>query len=562
MKSSFSQKITLYKIDSADKKIISDLHIKFPEKSNPNLFFTLLDIKKTFQKRGYIFSSIDSLKETKDSLYLHVFLGKKVDSLILIDSSNTNMKQNLSSLKEINQYLDNMLRNYNDSGYFLATVSLNSCKYSYGNYVCKMELDKGAKYRLDSIEFESESKDINIGFLKEVLNWDKIDFKHSTLSSIEKKLREITFLEIKESLQIKIEDSFAIIKVKVKEQKLNQFNAFLGILPNSYNTNDVTITGDVTLALKNIMKRGIELNLNWQKPQTSSQFLFTSASVPYLFKTRLGASALFSIEKFDTSFVRVIYDLGLNYRFSYNKIIQLFYKKQLSTILYDDTSFKITNKLPKILDYTYNQFGIQFKYAMTDRNLFPRKGLILDFVSSIGIKSIIKSNLIDNAIDAMGNSYSRLYDSIPLSNTVFYLSLNAENYILLSKRITLKSSINSKMLLSSNISNNEMFAFGGYRKPRGFDDNIFLSPYYSTLSNEFQYYFSEYFFTNVFIDVANYKDILASSFSTNTPISMGAGISIKTRGGIANVSLAYGKMSQQDFELKNGKIHFGYVSTF
>lgn len=555
-----AQKKVLINIDSIDFPIINKFKIDFPKNIDDKLLSKFRTARDVLKRNGYIFNSIDSINNTDSNLIFKLFIGQRIDKFHLISNNSNNIQ--INSLLEFNQYLDSELKNYNDSGYFLAQISIDTCFLLNKEYQCSLNVKKGLHFTLDSIVFESNANEINIPFIKQILNLDKANVSFNTISELEKRINSINFLEFEEAPYVKITDSLAIIYVKVREQKLNQFNAFVGILPNAYNSKEISITGDVTLSLKNLLKRGIELSLNWQKPQSSSQFLFTNVSVPYLFKTPLGSSLLFSLEKFDTSFVRLIYEIGLNYKINYNQMVTFFYKKQSSSILNEDSSFKITNSLPKNIDYSYSQFGIQYKYSTIDRILFTRKGFILDATTSLGIKNIQKNNFIIQSYDQFGNSYSRLYDSINLTSSIFYLSLNLEKYILLSKRITYKTSILSKMLFSPNTSNNEMYTFGGYRKPRGFDDNSFISPYFITISNEFHFYFSDFFYTNLFIDVTNYKNILIKEFSTLTPIGFGAGISLKTKGGIANVSIAYGKFNDQNIEFKNGKIHFGYVSTF
>jgi hypothetical protein len=44
--------------------------------------------------------------------------------------------------------------------------------------------------------------------------------------------------------------------------------------------------------------------------------------------------------------------------------------------------------------------------------------------------------------------------------------------------------------------------------------------------------------------------------------STGIGMSFETKGGLFNISYAFGAQGNQGIRLKNSKIHFGYVSYF
>jgi hypothetical protein len=46
------------------------------------------------------------------------------------------------------------------------------------------------------------------------------------------------------------------------------------------------------------------------------------------------------------------------------------------------------------------------------------------------------------------------------------------------------------------------------------------------------------------------------------PYSVGLGMSFETKSGQFNISYAVGTMQKQDIQLKNSKIHFGYVNYF
>jgi outer membrane translocation and assembly module TamA len=49
---------------------------------------------------------------------------------------------------------------------------------------------------------------------------------------------------------------------------------------------------------------------------------------------------------------------------------------------------------------------------------------------------------------------------------------------------------------------------------------------------------------------------------SNGYLGAGGGLSFETKGGIFNISYAVGKRDDLNFDIKQSKIHFGYVSIF
>jgi hypothetical protein len=221
-------------------------------------------------------------------------------------------------------------------------------------------------------------------------------------------------------------DSSIHCKIPLISRKINQLNAIVGLLPNAYKSNELQLTGDISLHLFNLFNRGVETSFQWQKSQSNTQFLTLKCNVPYLFQTNLGALFGLNLEKFDTAYLRLTVELGMKYNLEYNKYFVLNYWYQSSTILSLDNSFIAQRKLPSIQDYASYQFGISYYHKNTDKYLFPRKGTNMDVSFRIGEKSIEKNSNVMAAKDQNGNSLKYLYDSINLKNTILYLQFNFE----------------------------------------------------------------------------------------------------------------------------------------
>ena len=97
---------------------------------------------------------------------------------------------------------------------------------------------------------------------------------------------------------------------------------------------------------------------------------------------------------------------------------------------------------------------------------------------------------------------------------------------------------------------------------RGFDEDAIYSPFYSLFTLEYHFLLSKntYFYT--FGDMALVEDARFNNGTLDTPFGFGIGAALETKGGIFSLSYALGKQFDNKIELRNGKIHFGYINLF
>jgi len=522
-----------------------------------------LQILRKLRKKGYLLSSIDTVGEN-----YQLYLGEKITHFNLrIDEKSQKLGLpeivKVSDANQIETETKKILNKIVDKGYFKAQVDLDSCSMQSSDFQCKLSIDLGKKHFFDSLFIEGENQYIHRIFAKNLLkHYQKKPFSFTTLDQIKSDIDNIPYFELAQPLDLVFNDTMVNLLVSIKPRKNNQINAFLGILPNAYNSSQFEFTGDVTLALNNLFNRGVRFQLNWQKPISGNQFLNLESEIPFLFKTPIGASFKFGLEKFDSSFLRIQYNLGASYQIDSRTKFTFYYNYQGSLSLRVDSSFKTTNQLPSILDYSYNQVGVSFQYRNTDAFFFPRKGWIIESSFSFGIKEWLPNNYIINAVDANGNSYKRLYDSIGLTNSIIYLQSRVEKYFKLSNRYTYKTSLFTKGIFGKNIASNELFTFGGNRMPRGFDDHFFRSSFYTSVSQEFQYFLTSSIQLMTFFDLTAFKNSSVGTNSYELPYGFGLGLAYRGKGSILNFSMGYGKYSQNPIAFNNAKVHFGYVAVF
>lgn len=476
------------------------------------------------------------------------------------DSNESVFQKNTNSYEDLNEEIKKFLYSQYQDGYNNITFTIDTFYQLNKRLIIKSRTQRGIKHNLRSIKFYSDDKKLDLPFIYRIAFSDKLELKRMSLDEMKERINSISFVEIADEPSIKSSDSTYDVYVSLKERKNNQFNALLGVLSSAYGSDKVILTGDAVIKFNNLFQRGISFDLNWQKTITSSQFLFLKGTYPYLFNTPFGLGTTFSLESIDSQYLRIMFNVNLEYSLDWDQAILMSYRRQSSTISHIDRLEVLNGRLPKSLDYDINQFGIGYRWKRLDKPNFSRRGFNMEVLSFIGTKTILPNQSIGEILDNNGLSMKRLYDSINLEQNNFSYSLLLDIYSPISRKIGLKTSLSSKGFFSEDIGLNEMYFLGGINHPRGFDDNVFVSPIYFNGSIESQYYFNDYFYYNIFADISCMKSSLDSKIIY--PIGLGSGLSIKTRSSILNFSIAYGISEAESFSFNRSKIHIGYVGLF
>ena len=252
------------------------------------------------------------------------------------------------------------------------------------------------------------------------------------------------------------------------------------------------------------------------------------------------------------------------YNFSGNSQLKAFVDVHSTRLLnVDSNAIKYLRKLPRILDTKNTLYGIEYRFDNLNYKFNPVRGNDLTFSFGAGLKKIEKNTAITRLIDPISKeSFAYLYDSIPKKYLQFQFGIDYAKYWPIKRRSTIKTSIQAKYFVTKNIYENEMFRIGGNRLLRGFDEESIFTPYYTILSTEYRYLLSKnaYFYT--FFDLAAVEDVRYRGVKTDFPFGFGLGVTLETKIGLFGLTYALGKQLDNKIEIKNSKIHFGYVNYF
>lgn len=526
--------------------------------------------------KGYVTASIDSVRLDSTSAYLVLFLGKAY-RWALLDASHVNSSvlagtgwrdRNFSGkpidFNEVQSWQQKMLDWLENNGHPFAKIYLDSLEFLADDKVSAvLKVNEGPLYNIDSIRVFGEVK-ISNNFLQRYLDLpDGSIYNKKKLMNVSKKIRELSYVEEEKSSDMTMLATGSILNVYLKPKRSSQVNILFGILPDQ-NNNKILITGEGNLNLKNAFGSGETIGFSFQKLQAKSQRLNLLYQHPYLFNT-LGLDFLFDMYRRDSVYVNIHLQFGANYNLSATQSGKLYVQRFQTIANGINTAFVLSNRrLPDEADVSSVNVGTDYIANTTDYNRNPRKGNELIVSTTVGTKKIKKNSQVVELKDPNdpGFDFEKLYDTVKLKTYQFRLKATAAKYFPLGTQSSFKTAINAGIFQSASIYRNELFQIGGFRLLRGFDEESQEVSQYAIGTLEYHYLIDLNSYFYALIDGGWGRNNSQNKNNHHTYVSTGLGLAFETGVGVFNLAWAIGKRDDIPFDLRQSKIHFGYVSYF
>jgi len=557
----------------------SDTNYFESEETAKKYIFNLIS---RLRAKGYFAASVDSFSLNNDSLLAYLNVGSIYSQLVLDATSLSStikkqiklpFKENLLlGWKEWTALTEQLLQYGENNGYPFSTVQLYDVAVNDSTVEAKLNYSLGKKYTLDSIEIRGTAK-INQNYIENYIDLKKNDiYNEQKIRQVNQKLLEIPFLKTFRSPAVEFFDDEARLFLFMNDEKVNRFDFLLGVLPgsNSRGGNNFQITGEGLLTLINVFGYGEKFHIEYNNHPNRIRTLNTEIASNYLPLLPLGANIQFNLHINDTTYINRDFEAGILYPLKGSNFIKAYYQQEQSNLL-EINEQKIIEELtlPENIDWRRQNYGIAFNYEKLDYRINPSKGIKLNVTANIGSKTILENLRILQLKNPDDFNFSTLYENQNQKFLKYELGLRFDKYWKISSASILKTSVNSFYLYTSenekSISQSELYRIGGLETLRGFDEESILANWYNVLTLEFRYLIGTNSYFSIFGDFAYIENVSAKLSSQNyydLPIGLGTGLNFETSAGVFSLNYALGKQLTSSFNLKSGKIHFGYLNYF
>ena len=537
------------------------------------------NLPNLMQSKGYPAASIDTVYYDSLGAVCSLYVGEtfqwahlRIDSADrkLLDAINWNTRANNKQALSFEQVLaarQKLLDYLENNGYPFAKIRLDSISFLNQQLEASLKIHKGPLYKIDSIR-NFGTANISSTFLQHYLGiLNGSYYKKERLQAVSKKLNELPYVQEEQPWNLTMLGTGSILNVYLTPKRSSQVNVLVGFLPSSTQTenNKLQITGEATVNLKNSLGNGESIGLNWQQLQVKSPRLDLSFQQPYLFGSPFGVNASFNLFKKDSSFVNINMQIGAQYSLSSNQGGTVFIQSFQTNVLTIDTLYvKNYRTLPEQADIRSVNLGINYEWYNTDYRFNPRKGNEWQLSVAAGSKKIKKNNVIMGLKDDSDPSFdfNSLYDTVKQNSYQFRLKGVLAHFFKLTRTSTLKTAVNGGWFQSPAIYRNELFQIGGYKLLRGFDEESIFASQYVVGTLEYRYLVGRNSYLFYFVDGGWSKNTAVYAGASNSYWGTGIGMAFETKAGIFNLSYAAGKRDDTKFNMRQSKIHIGYVNYF
>ncbi len=494
------------------------------------------------------YSFIESTKS--DTLTIWIIEGEKylfnIENIIYLDSTALPLSKKmeksfhaLSSYYELSKLIDNSLSYYENSGYPFASISIDSLFYNE-SFRGKLIIKQNQKYLFDSIVIKGDAK-ISESFVRQFFNLNRsFPYSEKKLKQILKLSKQISFLTINQAPEILFNENECRTYLFINKRKSNSFDGIIGFIPSSNESKAIQLTGDLKLKLNNVFAHGEQLNFDWRGYEANSQDLALKSVIPFWFSTPFGTEINFKLNKKDSSFINLQYQLGISYYLSGFDNLKGFYESSSSNTFSNNLA-----ENNKFRSSKANSYGIEININRLNDVTLATQGYM------------IKTSVAAGTIQHNSTQTQREEKS-----TRYIYQLNLPFYVPLYKRFVLATSLQSMHINSPKIYDNEMIRFGGLKSLRGFNEDELLASFYGIFNTEVRFMLEKYSYFSIFWNGAYYKKQGITETVHDTPWGIGIGLAFNTPAGIFTLNYAVGKQFNNSLDLRNSKIHFGIIGNF
>lgn len=560
-------------IDSSAYKSLPPLESRFSNRAAAETYIN--NLPAALQAKGFIAVSIDSLHWDSIAAKAVIFLGQQYAWANLRTAATdadllASIRWNgwLSGVPiqfaTLQLAQENLLSRLEEEGYPFARIYLDSIQVNSGDVEALLKIDRGPLYHIDSIRVYGDAK-VSKTLLERYLDIPAGSlYNKKKLVAVDKLLSELIYLEVERPSDLTLLGSGSVLNLYLKGKKNNQVNALIGFLPNpdAAAAKKLQVAGEANILLRNALGGGETLGLNWQQLQQSSPRLTLLFEQPYFLQSPIGLGFNFEMLRKDTTFLNLNFNLSASYRLGRQTASVYLQRRQTIVNGVNAAQVMQARRLPEEGDVASNNLGVSYEYNSTDYRFNPRKGSEAFITTSAGTKKLKKNSQVLSIKDPLNPTfkYESLYDTVKLKTFQFRVSATAAHYFPVGRQSTVRTALYAGWYESGRIFRNELFQIGGYKLLRGFDEESQYVSQYAMGTLEYRILLTQNSNFFVFGDGGWAKHPLAGS--DYTYLSTGLGISFETKAGIFNLAVALGKRSDLDFNLRQSKVHLGFVSYF
>lgn len=446
--------------------------------------------------------------------------------------------------RQVRLLVEDLLARSENAGFPFASVRFDSLRRMGDGLHATVQLTLGRLVRFDSVVVRGNLRTSD-RYVQSHIGIQPGDlYNESLVRAVERRTRELPFVLQRQRPYVQFTPEHTKLFLFLDGKKASSINGILGVQPDAA-TGDIKLTGDLDLRLRNALKRGEAIELNWRSLADETQDLKVHANLPYAFATPFGIDAQLKLFKRDTSFLEVSSRAGIDYLLTRGDRVGVFINSKSSDRLGQNT---IT--IPGLADVRILSYGVGMQRERFDYRYNPRRGHSLRAEGSAGRKRTTTAVVGDGG------------ETPEIATTQLELEGAGVAHVQIRSRSTIRIAGQWGWMVNDNLYRNELYRIGGLKTLRGVDEASIYASAYAIGTIEYRYVYEENANFFLFMDQGWWEDQAQEQLVTDTPMGFGAGTTFETKAGLFSLTYALGRQFDNPVLLRGGKVHFGFTSLF
>lgn len=533
-------------------------------------------IVDSFHVVGYLACYREIVSETDSSINVRVITGQPfvwtkiaVDHLSFSDIPDKEIEKLKTFRKnwsyvECRQWMNRWLELISDHGYPFVQVYLDSSVIVNNQITSRLNINTGPKVLLDTLEWDSNLK-VSQSLLSRIIQISSgAPYSRQAIERINQSLIPYPFIQQYADPDILVAKNLARVKLYLKTQKSSSIDALLGLLPSP--DGPLKINGTFRSDFLNQLGKGERLVIDFRSLQSNSQDLNIRASAPFLFQLPFNPFFQFNLYRRDSLFLDVAGEIGASMILGDHSELRFILGQKTSSLLKPDLEqIQRTRLLPVALDLKWRHLGVVFRFNRYDYIRNPRSGFAFQLTLTGSTRAVQPNQSITSLKDFSDTTFSfaSLYDPYKKNGFALEVAAELEKFTKLNSYLTWQSKLKSGIKTASTpLQVNEQYRLGGFGLLRGFDEESIFSSDYYLWTNSVRLLTGDLSYLQVFSDLAIVNQFSDRQLKYRTYWGIGTGLVFNTSLGLLSLSVASGRILPDPFDLRNVKLHIGYVNYF
>jgi outer membrane protein insertion porin family len=441
--------------------------------------------------------------------------------------------------------IEELLSRYESMGYPYVTCRVDTLTLAAGEQADTLGLgvflDEGRQVRIGEISVEGLRQTKQEVVLRETRIQPGELFNPARVRSIRQRLQRLNLFASVDEPYLYERNGRDGILIAVREGNSNTFDGVVGYLPGA-GTGSSSVTGLVSVVLRNLFGTGRKLNVRWAREDRFTQEIGLRYQEPWLFGQPVNMEAGFLQRQQDSTFVRRTMDLSTSLMFSEELSASLVLTAD-RIIPSADLSGAATAGVSSVTG------GIEILYDTRDDVLSATTGVRYRADYHAGRKS---ATIVPPA----------LAGRLPANAGIQRIGIDLEAYINPFRQQVIAIALHGRQITTDRIQPSEMERFGGATTLRGYREREFIGSRIAWTNLEYRLVLGRRSSIYAFFDTGYYfqpaDDLAGTSSSENFLTGYGLGMRVDTPMGYLGVSYALGKGDS----FGTGKIHISLNNDF